>query len=313
MVPFNTALKDLVLNILAIITAHLTLLLSLWNLFKSLFTSTIAKKKLTPKVVAITGANAGIGEALAHAYAKDKVSLVLIARNMERLEKVAKECKELGSSDVKIVQMDVSDTQAVSSFFDAHTNEYKIDLFIANAGIGVVPNTELLDQSQKILQINVMGAIAGINSVYKSMKKRGKGGQIAVVSSICGLFAPPYVLSYAASKAAVMNYCKDLRALGKDDNISVNTIAPGYIDTAMTASFSKSAKYLYLSPERHAQLVKEALEADIGLISYPSYQYVGFALFSTFTPAAKQALANVAHSFTTPFIRKLEESHYKNA
>ncbi|KAI8372319.1 hypothetical protein EDC96DRAFT_606242 [Choanephora cucurbitarum] len=313
MVLFATAFKDLIVNLLAIVAANLTLLLSFWNLIKSLFLSTVAKKKIVPKVVAITGANSGIGEGLAHAYAKDKISLVLIARNMERLEKVAKDCKELGSPDVKIVQMDVSDTQAVSSFFDAHTNEYNIDLFIANAGIGVVPNTEMLDQSEKILQINLMGAIAGINAVYKSLKKRGKGGQIAVVSSVLGFFAPAYIMSYAASKAAVMSYCKDLRAFGKDDNISVCTIAPGYIDTAMTVSFSKSSKNFYLSPEIHGELVKKALEADIGLISYPSYQYVALALFSTFTPAAKEMLTNVFHYFVTPILKELDEKHYKSA
>ncbi|KAI8085770.1 uncharacterized protein B0P05DRAFT_595253 [Gilbertella persicaria] len=311
MVQLSVAIRDLFLNIFVVIANNFCLLLSVWNIAKSLVTSAVGKKnKIIPKVVAITGANSGIGEGLAHAYAKDKVSLVLIARNMERLEKVAEACKELGSPSIKIVQMDVSNTQAVTEFLEEKTNEYKIDLFIANAGIALVPGLDLLDQAEKVLQINVMGAIAGINAVYKSMKARGQGGQIAVVSSICGFFGPPYIFSYSASKAAVMTYCKDLRALGKDDGIAINTIAPGYVDTAMTTTFSKTSKYFYLSVEKHAELVKKALEEDIGLISYPSHQYLSFAVFATIPPAAKEALAHAAHYFVDPILRKLDVDYY---
>ncbi|CEP13417.1 hypothetical protein [Parasitella parasitica] len=263
-----------------------------------------SKKNFTPKVVAITGANSGIGEGIAYAYAKDKVSLVLLARNLERLEKVAEACKELGSPDVKVVQMDVADTKSVADFFDEKTAEYSIDLFIANAGIATVPKTPLLDQAEKILQINVMGAIAGINSVFKAMQKRGCGGQIAVVSSVCGFFNPPVLLSYGTSKAAVMSYCRDLRALGKDDNITVNTIAPGYIATNMTSSFSRKDNRFFLTPEYFGEQVKKGLENDVPLISLPLHQFFGFAAMAALPPAAKQWIADFLHRRIDPILSK---------
>ncbi|KAI9487554.1 MAG: hypothetical protein EXX96DRAFT_647193 [Benjaminiella poitrasii] len=301
------ALRDLITNILTITVNFMCLPFAIWNCFKSffnIFNIFNVKKPLVPRVVAITGANSGIGEGIAYAYAKDKVSLVLLARNMERLEKVAEACRELGSPDVKVVQMDVADTKSVADFFDEKTIEYGIELFIANAGIASVPKTSLLDQMEKVLQINVMGALTGINSVYKAMKKRGRGGQIAVVSSVCGFYNPPALLSYGASKAAVMNYCRDLRALGKDDGIVVNTIAPGYIATSMTSSWSREKKFFFLTPEYFGEQVKKSLEKDVALISIPLHQYFTFAVASSLPPFAKQCLADLLHKYVDPIFLK---------
>ncbi|KAL7311921.1 hypothetical protein PS15m_009631 [Mucor circinelloides] len=311
MTTLCAATRDLIINILAIVVNSICLPFAFWNVVKTSlagFTFCGNKKKFSPNVVAITGANSGIGEGIAYAYAKDKASLVLLARNLERLEKVAEACKELGSPDVRIVQMDVADTKAVTDFFDEKTIEYGIDLFIANAGIATVPKTPLLDQAEKILQINVMGAIAGINSVYKAMQKRGRGGQIAVVSSVCGFFNPPVLLSYGTSKAAVMSYCRDLRALGKDDNIIVNTIAPGYIATNMTTSFSRKDKRFFLTPEYFGEQVKKGLENDVPLISLPLHQFFAFALMSALPPTVKQWAADFLHKHVDPMLsrKKLE-------
>ena len=227
---------------------------------------------------------------------------------IERLEKVAEACRELGSPDVKVVQMDVADTKFVTDFFEEKTTEYGIDLFIANAGIAAVPKTPLLHQAEKVLQINVMGTIAGINSVFMAMQKRGRGGQIAVVSSVCGFFNPPNLLSYGTSKAAVMSYCRDLRSLGKDDNIIVNTIAPGYIATNMTTSFSRKNKRFFLTPEYFGEKVKNGLENDVPLISLPLHQFFGFAIMAALPPAAKQCLADFLHRHVDPILSKKRAS-----
>ncbi|KAI8979178.1 hypothetical protein BDF20DRAFT_484168 [Mycotypha africana] len=295
MSTFGIALRDLILNLFTIAANCICLPFAVWSCIKSFFAAFKPTRPLKPRVVAITGANSGIGEGIAYAYAKDKASLILLARNMERLEKVAKACRDLGSPDVKVVQMDVSDTKSVAAFFDEKTIEYGIDLFIANAGIATVPNTGVLNQAEQILQINTMGAIAGINSVFKAMKKRGKGGQIAAVSSVCGFFNPPLLLSYGASKAAVMSYCRDLRVLGKENGITVNTIAPGYIATTMTAGWSRNNKFFFLTPDYFGERVKEQLARDVPLISQPFHQYFAFALISSLPPAAKLWVSEFLH------------------
>lgn len=137
------------------------------------------------------------------------------------------------------------------------------------------------------------------------MKKRGRGGQIAVVSSVCGFFNPPALLSYGASKVAVMSYCRDLRALGKDDGIAINTIAPGYIATAMTEGWSRKNTYYFLTPEYFGGKVKDALEHDVPLISLPLHQFFPFAIASSLTPAAKEWVSNLLHKYVDPvFLKK---------
>lgn len=216
---------------------------------------------------------------------------------IDRLVKVAEACRELGAKDVQIVKMDVSDTKAVTEFFEKNVIEYDIDLFIANAGIASIPNLHILDQAEQVLQINTMGAIAGMNAVYKAYVKRGRGGQIASVSSIFGFVNPPALLSYGASKAAIMSYTRDLRALGKDHGITVNTIAPGFIKTAMTSSFSTKQSFFYLTPEYFAQKVKHGLAHDVPLISLPLHQFFISSIFSVLPPAIKQTAADLLHKY----------------
>lgn len=207
---------------------------------------------------------------------------------------MAEECKKLGAPDVKMVQMDISDTKAVASFFDEKTIEYEIDLFIANAGVAHIPHLSFIDQADEVFKINVLGTIAGLNSVYKAYCKRGTGGQIASVSSIFGFINPPLLLSYGASKSALMGYSRDLRTMGKEHGISVNTIVPGFIRTAMIADLPLDKSYA-LTPEYFAEQVKYGLAHDVPLISLPLSQYFLFGLGSCMAPAAKQLVADLLH------------------
>lgn len=220
------------------------------------------------------------------------------------MEKVAEACKKLGAENVQVVKMDVSDTKGVAEFLEKKVIDCDIDLFIANAGVATIPNTPLLDQAEQIFQINTMGAIAGMNAVYKAYVKRGRGGQIVCVSSVFGLMNPPLVLSYGASKAAVMSYTRDLRALGKDDGITVNTIAPGFIKTAMTSSFSTKQSFFHLTPEYFAERVKHGLANDVPIISLPLHQYFAFGVLSILPPTVKQVVADLLHTYVDKLLSK---------
>ncbi|KAI8378170.1 hypothetical protein EDC96DRAFT_571147 [Choanephora cucurbitarum] len=303
MYRFCAAVRDLLLNIAIIFASYASLPITGWDVIKTSLCSLVNKKTHVPRVVAITGSSSGIGEGIAHAFAEDGVSLVLIARDLERLNKVARDCKELGSPNVKTVQLDVTDTQAVYAQLPEKILEYNVDLFIANAGIAFIPETPILDQAEDVFQLNVLGTIACVNAAYKSMKQRGRGGQIAAVSSGGVYFAPAFMVAYTASKAAVMSYCRDLRVLGKDDGITVNTIAPGYIDTPMTAVLPKKVGFLYITAEKHGRLVKRSLEEDVPVISFPSYQYLSLAMISALPPAVKQIAARLVHFIADPIFR----------
>lgn len=192
--------------------------------------------------------------------------------------------------------MDVADTKALSSFLEEKTIEYNIDLFIANAGVASIDGMSVLDQSETILQINMLGAIAGMNAVFKAYKKRGHGGQIACVASVFGLMDPPHTISYGASKAGIISYGRDLRTLGKEYGITVNTIAPGFIQTPMTSGFSVKRGF-FLTPELFAEKVKHDLANDVALVSYPVYQYLFFGILSILPPAIKQCVSDRMHQF----------------
>ncbi|KAI8985817.1 hypothetical protein BDB01DRAFT_786421 [Pilobolus umbonatus] len=310
MTVFCASVRDFVTNLLSTAINIAWLPISFWTCVFSFFSLIVfPRKRIVPQVVAITGASSGIGEGIAYAYARDMISLVLIARNLERLEKVARKCRELGSPDVKVIQLDISDTKNYVKFLEEKTVPYGIDLFIANAGISKVKGKLLLDQSEQILQTNLMGTLAGVNTVYQEMKKRGRPGQIAVVTSVLGFFNNPSFLAYAASKAALNSYCRDLRALGEDDNVIVNTIAPGFIRTPMSEGWKGFEKFFSLNADYFGEIVKNSLASDVPFISVPIHQCLVLAAASTLPPSAKQTLAHVMHKYIEPIIFRY---HHRN-
>lgn len=184
------------------------------------------------KVVWITGASSGIGEAMAYAFAKQNAKLVLSARRMEELERVKSNC-QLKPEDILILPLDLSDTSNVDMLTKRVIQQFgRIDLLINNGGISQRSYTKdtPIDIDRKIMEVNFFGAVAITKSVLPYMLKQ-KQGHLVVISSISGKFGFYLRSAYSASKHALHGFFESLRMEVYKDNIKVTLVCPGKIKT----------------------------------------------------------------------------------
>lgn len=232
-----------------------------------------------PKNILITGASRGLGAALAESYAAPGVTLIITARNQEKLSDTAKKCESKGAV-VKPMAVDVTDARAMQELV-----REPLDLVIANAGISAgtgdqgVMSGEPIDQVRHIFSTNIEGVVNTILPAISVMEKQGHG-QIAIISSIASYCGLPSAPSYSASKAAVRVYGEALRGVLKPKNIEVTVITPGYIETDMT-SVNKFPMPLLMSAEKAALIINKKLKRNPAIIGFPLPMYLLMRFMAT--------------------------------
>ena len=161
-----------------------------------------------PKHVVITGANGGIGAALAKVYAVPGTRLSLLARDLGRLEIVSTACRDRGC-DVEAHAGDVTDAAGMERWLFACDSVVPVDLIIANAGMGGTPvlveNAGETDAARRIISVNTLGVINTVTPLLPRLIGR-RAGQIAIVSSLSAFVGIPVAPAYSASKAAAGVY-----------------------------------------------------------------------------------------------------------
>ncbi len=198
------------------------------------------------KVVLLTGASSGIGEALAIALAKKGAIVGLLARRKELLDKLKKQCEKAGGS-ARVFACDVTDEDAVLAAANEFYAEFdRIDILIANAGIGGNnAETRALQPLavKKVIDINLMGAVNSVHAVLPRMLKKGSG-QLVAISSLAGFRGLPKSAAYSASKAGMTAFFESVRLDVKHQGIDVTIIQPGFIKTPLTSG--REAKMPFL-------------------------------------------------------------------
>ncbi len=187
------------------------------------------------KVVWITGASSGIGEALVYAFAEMGSKVIASSNDQAGLERVIKNCKGLPGS-IRGVVFDLSDTSGIESLASGLlAEEGRIDILL-NIG-GVSQRATILDTpiwlDRKIMEINYFGTIALTKAVLPGMIKNG-GGQIGATSSITGRFGFPLRSAYSASKQALHGFFETLMIEHKKDKIKVSVFIPGRVRTGIS-------------------------------------------------------------------------------
>lgn len=178
------------------------------------------------KVVLITGASSGIGEATARVLARKGHRLVIGARRTDRLEALAKQLNEEGGS-VEFASLDVTDLEDVRAFAGLALEKFgRIDVIVNNAGVMPLSPLEALkiDEWNQMIDVNIRGVLHGIAAALPVMKKQGSG-QVINVSSIAGHQVWPTCAVYSATKYAVIAISDGLRQENSD--IRVTVISPG--------------------------------------------------------------------------------------
>ena len=192
---------------------------------------------MAPKVF-ITGASSGIGTALAGYYARRGFVLGLVARRRELLLSLAADSLAAGAKDVLCYPLDVTDEMTLcTAAKDFISRVGPPDIVIANAGVSSGTLTEChedLAAIRRILEINVFGMAATFSPFISAMKQQGSG-RLVGIASVAGIRGLPGAEAYCASKAAAISYLESLRVEMRKSGIKVVTIAPGYIETPMTA------------------------------------------------------------------------------
>lgn len=198
------------------------------------------KAALSGKVVMITGASSGLGEALAHAFYDCGCKIILVSRRQEELKRVKNDLMNTHVTVTTyppiIMSLDITNMNSLQSKV-ASIMEIcgKIDILINNAGVsyrGEVVNTNV-DVDIKIMLTNYFAQIALAKAVLPHMIKQ-QSGHIVCVSSVQGRISIPYRSAYAASKHALQAWCDSCRAELADQNIKVTVVSPGYINTSLS-------------------------------------------------------------------------------
>ncbi|XP_063226106.1 dehydrogenase/reductase SDR family protein 7-like [Bacillus rossius redtenbacheri] len=198
------------------------------------------KNKLQGKVVLVTGASSGLGEALSHEFYKAGCRVILASRRQDELKRV-RECllkihKTQHIHPPVIIQLDLSDTNSIPDFVNQALNIFgHVDILVNNAGVsyrGQIVTTGI-DVDIKTMMVNYFGQVALTKALLPSMIKN-HSGHIVAVSSVQAKIAIPYRSAYAASKHALQAFCDTLRAEVACHNVKVLVITAGYINTNLS-------------------------------------------------------------------------------
>jgi short-subunit dehydrogenase len=230
--------------------------------------------KLGNKVIWITGASSGIGEALVYELAKKKTRLILSARRKEELERVKGNCQRDAQANIRILPLDLSQSPTLRLSTEAALQIFgSIDIVIHNGGISqrsLVKDTSL-EVDKRIMDVNFFGAVAITKFIIPHFLKK-RGGYFVVVSSLTGKFGTPYRSGYAASKHALHGFFDAVRAEHYKDNVKVSMICPGFVHTPITYAAltgdgtplnkMDEAQYKGMPPNECAKRIVSAMESE---------------------------------------------------
>lgn len=216
------------------------------------------------RLVFITGASSGIGQALALRFSRAGYRLALVARRTSEVQSWAL-AQGISAESYEIYSADVSHPESIVAAGQACiTSQGLPDVVIANAGISIGMDTavrEDLDVMAQTFATNNTGLAATFHPFVEAMVQRGSGALVGI-GSVAGIRGLPGHGAYCASKAAVIAYCESLRGELRSAGVKVVTLCPGYIDTPLTQKNRYAMPFL-MQPDAFADRAFEAIETGV--------------------------------------------------
>ena len=200
--------------------------------------------RLDGKIVLVTGGSRGIGRACAEAFAEQGATVIVNYVKGEAAAREVADAIQAKGGKADIAGFDVADTKATEAAMDELIKRHgKLDVLVANAGIAIDGLLlRLRDEDlTRLFDVNVKGALTCARVATKSMM-RSKTGRVIFLSSIVGEMGNAGQTAYAATKAAVIGAAKSIAREFASRNITVNVVAPGFIDTDMTSTMTEPMK-----------------------------------------------------------------------
>ncbi|MEJ7553158.1 MAG: 3-oxoacyl-[acyl-carrier-protein] reductase [Aquificaceae bacterium] len=204
--------------------------------------------ELNSKTALITGSTRGIGKAIAQYLAKAGARVIITGRDQGRAEEVAKEIAQTYGVETLGVAMDMSEKDSITSAYERIESLFGgVDILVNNAGI---TKDKLflrmsLEDWEEVLRVNLTGTFLITSLAIKGMLKK-RWGRIVNISSVVGFTGNIGQVNYSSTKSALIGFTKSLAKELASRNITVNAVAPGFIETDMTSVLSDELKQAYL-------------------------------------------------------------------
>ena len=190
---------------------------------------------LAGRVAIVTGGNGGIGLGMARGLAQAGAAVVLAGRNTDKSTGAVKELEALGAK-AAMVKVDVTSEASCREMVQKTVDRFgRLDILVNNAGTNIrkQPQEYTLDEYRMVLDTNLTSAFACSQAAYPHMVRAG-GGKIINIGSMMSIFGASFTAPYAASKGGIVQLSKALATAWAKDNIQVNAVLPGWIDTDLT-------------------------------------------------------------------------------
>lgn len=230
------------------------------------------------KVVIVTGASSGIGEATARRFGREGATVVLAARRMDKLEALATEIKGMGTgADVLVVQADLSKLEDIQSLIHKTLEKFgRIDVLVNNAGFGRLDWLEKLDPVKDIqgqFDVNVMGVVQTTRQALPVMIQQ-RSGHIIQMCSMAGLVGTPTYTIYSACKHAVHGFSEALRREVKPWGIDVSMVYPGGVVTEFASHAGIKRKTKATTPKFMLLTAEQVADAVVSLVRRPRRMWI---------------------------------------
>jgi 2-dehydro-3-deoxy-D-gluconate 5-dehydrogenase len=190
---------------------------------------------LTGRVAIVTGGNGGIGLGMARGLAQAGAAIVVAGRNAAKSAAAVQEIEGLGAKAASI-EVDVTNEASCRDLVKEAAKRFgRLDILVNNAGTNIrkQPEEYKLEEWMMVLNTNLTSAFVCSQAAYPEMKKAG-GGKIINIGSMMSIFGASFTSAYAASKGGIVQFTRALATAWAKDNIQVNSILPGWIDTDLT-------------------------------------------------------------------------------
>jgi 2-deoxy-D-gluconate 3-dehydrogenase len=219
---------------------------------------------LKGRVAVVTGGNGGIGFGMGRGLAEAGAAVVVAARNREKSTRAVAELRALGV-EAEGIEVDVANEASIEALVKATVARFgRLDILVNNAGMNIRKPVEKLELGEwhQVLDVNLTSAFLASRACHPVMKKQG-GGKIINIGSMMSIFGASFAPAYAASKGGMVQLTKAMATGWAADNIQVNAVLPGWIDTELTQRARQQIEGLHESVLRRTPAKRWGVEQDM--------------------------------------------------
>jgi 2-deoxy-D-gluconate 3-dehydrogenase len=190
---------------------------------------------LSGRVAIVTGGNGGIGLGMAEGLAAAGATVVLAGRDAAKGAAAVKQIRQAGGK-AEFAEVDVTSEKSCRALIDTAAAQHgRLDILVNNAGINIRKPPDALNSTEwhQVIDTNLTSAFICTHAAYPHMKRTG-GGKVINIGSMMSIFGAPFAPAYAASKGGIVQFSRACATAWAKDNIQVNAVLPGWIDTDLT-------------------------------------------------------------------------------